>query len=306
MQYLAMNEELMTFSNMMEQQLDLRCEAKNLTRFRQNFAKEGIPVIFPHPVTELTTKQVLVESFHEGVPLSAFLESNPTVYDEDLSQVGIRAFLKMTLRHNFTHADLHPGNALITFFKPSRPHPTIIPAYERDNAISPPEMHRLLQSAHSIDEFRSTLTDLWKKGYKPAIIALDVGLVSELLPHNSRNLTDVFTAAVNGDGDTIANLLTSRCRNPSLVIDIPMVRAKMRHLVQDVTPRLGRGEKVLPLSQLHSADVVVRAAEMFRTHRIGMDGDWISLFVAAALIEGIGRKLDSDLDLFEVLADEIK
>ncbi|KAJ3218635.1 hypothetical protein HDU67_004688 [Dinochytrium kinnereticum] len=310
LRYLAVNEELITFSSMIERQLDLRLEARNLDRFgvtlfflfkvtadmnvrrfKRNFEKENIPVIFPAPVHQLGSRTVLVETFHEGLLLSSFIEANPTVFDEDLSQI----------------ADLHPGNALVSFFRPRQNNPNKIPAFEKSSIISTRDIKALSEVSKTDKEaFRLYLLDLAQRGYKPVVIALDVGMVSELTAKNAQNLSDVFTAAVNGDGNTVADLMMSRCRDPSEVIDADGVRRKMRDLLKDVSPKLESKEKVLPLSQLHSAQVVYRAANLFREHRIGMDGDWISLFVASALIEGIGRKLNADLDLFEVLADELK
>ncbi|KAJ3100427.1 hypothetical protein HDU97_002214 [Phlyctochytrium planicorne] len=300
LQYLAVKEELENFTRMMSHQLDLRVEGGNLTRFRKNFAAENLPITFPKPISALTRENVLVETYHDGLPLSSFLQVNPTVYDESLSMIGIKAFLKMCFRHNFTHADLHPGNALVSFYLPDSK------SKEIKNILDKNKVDSLRMSlAQSKEQFRNSLQDLFVRGYKPFIIALDVGIVSELSPQNAMNLTDVFGAAIDGDSDTVANLLMSRCRNPDGVIDQDGVRAKMKQLLKDVSPDMKK-QKILPLSQLHSAQVVYRAADLFRTHRIQLDGDWVSLFVASALVEGIGRKLNADMDVFDVVANELR
>ena len=60
---------------------------------------------------------VLVESYEEGVPIGKLLREGgeeAAARNEKLARVGLRAFLAMLLRHNFVHADLHPGNILVS------------------------------------------------------------------------------------------------------------------------------------------------------------------------------------------------
>lgn len=55
------------FAQMLIMQLDLRGEARNLQKFRQNFAT-SCAIVFPDPVPLYTSSDILVESFIEGVP----------------------------------------------------------------------------------------------------------------------------------------------------------------------------------------------------------------------------------------------
>ncbi|KAJ3112608.1 hypothetical protein HDU96_004384 [Phlyctochytrium bullatum] len=291
LKYLGAVEEVETFAQMMRNQIDLEVEARNLELFRRNFEGSDIAITFPKPFTRLCSRRVLVESFEDGVPLAVFLNSNPTAFDEDLSRLGLLAFMRMLFRHNLTHADLHPGNVLITFRKPKAMR------LDREHLNS-------LKNLNS-DDFRAKLEALHAERYQPMLVALDVGMISRLSPKNQENLRDVFHAAVNGDAESVAHLLITRSRDPDQVIEKLGVVEKMKNLLFDVRPGLGK-EKILPLSQLHSAQIVARAAELFRKHRIGLDGEWVSLFIACALIEGVGRKLNADMDIFELVAEEVR
>ena len=96
-------------------QLDLRNEADNLTKFQQNF-KNASSVKFPTPIKELCSKQILVETFENGVPIGNILkdlESIPLQRRKDIAAKGVDMFLKMIFNHNFVHCDLHPGNILL-------------------------------------------------------------------------------------------------------------------------------------------------------------------------------------------------
>jgi len=99
------------FGNAMYAQLDFEREAQNNRRFRENFAEvEGIAV--PELYPEFCTRRVLVMELIEGTRANA-----PQRIGERgawLARKGSEAILKMVFRDGFVHADLHPGNILLT------------------------------------------------------------------------------------------------------------------------------------------------------------------------------------------------
>jgi len=91
-------------------QLDFRVEARNNRRFRENF--RGHPnVVFPEVIDELSTERILAMSYVEGTKiLASRTRSDP----KRVARLGLQALLKMIFEDGFVHADLHPGNILIT------------------------------------------------------------------------------------------------------------------------------------------------------------------------------------------------
>jgi aarF domain-containing kinase len=70
------------FSVLLKAQLDLRVEARNLAKFNSNFKHEK-DVLFPQLVSGFPpTKNVLVETFMDGIPVLQYARSNPTKRDE--------------------------------------------------------------------------------------------------------------------------------------------------------------------------------------------------------------------------------
>ncbi|CCW70026.1 unnamed protein product [Phytomonas sp. Hart1] len=99
------------FANHLAAQLDFRIEAENLLQFRANFRRERY-VEFPEPL--LFTRQILVETFCDGVPADPdFMASLPSHARDVLAGKGLNTWCKMLLRDNFIHGDMHPGNILI-------------------------------------------------------------------------------------------------------------------------------------------------------------------------------------------------
>jgi predicted unusual protein kinase regulating ubiquinone biosynthesis (AarF/ABC1/UbiB family) len=113
MEWMGGLDVITDFEALMHRQMDLRVEARNLNRFRENFAQEpGMNVDFPRPI--FTTESVLVETFAEGRPINEFINGDysPKV-KKIIADAGVQVSLKMVFKHNFIHADLHPGNILI-------------------------------------------------------------------------------------------------------------------------------------------------------------------------------------------------
>ena len=61
------------------------------------------------------TKNVLVETLMEGIPIANFMNLPAEIGDSiyklkmKLSDLGVRLILKMIFFDNFIHGDLHPG-----------------------------------------------------------------------------------------------------------------------------------------------------------------------------------------------------
>ncbi len=92
-------------------QLDFRIEARNNRRFRENF--RGHPnVVFPEIIDELSTRAHPDHELHRGHedPGDAQTRSDP----KRVARLGLQVLLKMIFEDGFVHADLHPGNILIT------------------------------------------------------------------------------------------------------------------------------------------------------------------------------------------------
>jgi ubiquinone biosynthesis protein len=90
-------------------QTDLRTEDRNYTRFRELFDDaEGLR--FPKVHHELSGERVLTMEFIHGVKIDTISMDTHA----DCAVTLRHAFFNMAFRHGFVHADLHPGNMLIT------------------------------------------------------------------------------------------------------------------------------------------------------------------------------------------------
>jgi ubiquinone biosynthesis protein len=99
------------FGDALEGQLDFEKEAENNRKFTANFAGvDGLAV--PKLHLDYCTRRVLTMEFIHGVK-----GSEPEKVGGDrarLARLGAQAILKMVFVDGFVHADLHPGNIILT------------------------------------------------------------------------------------------------------------------------------------------------------------------------------------------------
>lgn len=301
LEWLDLPNEVSNFGDMMRLQLDLRIESANLSVFRKHF-QDRTTAWFPYPYTDFTTRQVLVEEFAQGIPLKAFLESGGGVFQQEIASEGLDAFLHMLLMDNFVHADLHPGNIMVRFYKPSRPDVRFPYLHRQDpsNPSTPTEIDeteavlaRLRPHTENPSEWTSTLAQIDSEGYRPQLIFIDTGLVTELNSLNRTNFLDLFRAIAEFDGYKAGHLMIERCRSPDAVIDGEVFALRMQHLVIAVKGR------TFALGNIKVGDVLSEVLSMVRSHHVRMEGDFVNVVISILLLEGIGRSLDPELDLFK-------
>jgi len=297
LEWLSLPDEVAQFGEMMRLQLDMRIESANLTMFRKKF-KDRTTAWFPFPYTDFTTRQVLVEEFAQGIPLAAFLEDGGGVFQKEIADEGLDAFLRMLLIDNFVHADLHPGNIMVRFYKPER----IDLSFGRHKQSDSPKnstdvtedvLQQLRPHRHHPDAWAAQLAELDKEGYRPQLIFIDTGLVTALNTTNRKNFLDLFKAIAEFDGYRAGHLMVERCRQPDAVIDDEVFALKMQHLV------LGVKSRTFALGNIKIGDVLNEVLSMVRQHHVRMEGDFVNVVISILLLEGIGRTLDPSLDLFK-------
>ncbi|KAK0198895.1 hypothetical protein F5146DRAFT_949520 [Armillaria mellea] len=312
MQWISLPEEVKVFGDMMFQQLDLRHEAENLLTFESNFSPRKVPVTFPRPLKIWSTKDLLIEEFQDALPMEWFLKNGGGPYDEQVATVGLDAFLNMLLLDNFVHSDLHPGNIMIKFSKPtttrhllknafnsiwaslsSKSGAEAPPASPSDHSDSIEVVSRLRSLVGNRSEWLLELSTLYNDGYIPEIIFIDAGLVTTLSATNRTNFLDLFRAMAEFDGYRTGRLMVERCRTPELAIDTETFALKMQHLVLTVK------RKTFSLGQIKISDVLTDVLKSVREHHVKMEGDFINTVISILLLEGIGRQLDPGLDLFK-------
>ena len=102
-------------------ELDLMREAANATQLKRNFAGSDLLYV-PEVHWDLCRTDVMVMERIHGIPISdmARLRALGTNF-ERLAENGVRIFFTQVFRHNFFHADMHPGNIFVLADDPQRP-----------------------------------------------------------------------------------------------------------------------------------------------------------------------------------------
>jgi len=124
-------------------------------------------------------------------------------------------------------------------------------------------------------------------------VFIDSGLVNELSQQNQKNFLELFGAIATFDGYQAGKLMVQRCRTPELVDDEETFAVKIQHLASKVKTQ------TFSLSHIKVADVLVNVLTAVREHHVKMEADFINTILSILILEGIGRQLNPELDLFQ-------
>ncbi|KAM8861629.1 putative aarF domain-containing protein kinase 2 [Synchiropus picturatus] len=274
LQWLSLYEIVQEFEKLMTRQIDLRFEAQNMERFRNNFRHVDY-VKFPTPLRPFVTRTVLVETFEESEPISSYLQSNvPQEVKQRIARMGVDTLLKMVFEDNFVHGDLHPGNILV-------------------------------QSCGDGDAAsaggKTTLTDLWDTvvvSIRPEpsplqLVLLDAGIVAQLSNRDLQNFRDVFTAVVLQQGERVADLILHHARANECK-DVALFKKEMSRLVDDAV------SNTLSLGKVQVAELLSRVFGLLIKHKVKLESNFASIVFAIMVLEGLGRSLDPNLDILQL------
>ena len=102
-------------------ELDLMREAANAAQLKRNFAGSDLLYV-PEVYWDYCRLDVMVMERIHGVPISDMEQLRAVDTDiAKLAENGVRIFFTQVFRHNFFHADMHPGNIFVLLADPRNP-----------------------------------------------------------------------------------------------------------------------------------------------------------------------------------------
>ncbi|HEV2213570.1 MAG TPA: ubiquinone biosynthesis regulatory protein kinase UbiB, partial [Gammaproteobacteria bacterium] len=126
-------------------ELDLIREAANAAQLKRNF--EGSALLYvPEVHWPLTRREVMVMERIRGVPIRdlATLRARGTDFKR-LAENGVEIFFTQVFKHNFFHADMHPGNIFVDVTDPAHPRYMAVD-FGIIGTLSPRDQHYLAEN----------------------------------------------------------------------------------------------------------------------------------------------------------------
>jgi ubiquinone biosynthesis protein len=225
-------------------ELDLMREAANAAQLKRNFAGSEMLYV-PEIYWDFCRPEMLVQERIYGIPISdmnALREAGANI--QWLAENGVEIFFTQVFRHNFFHADMHPGNIFVIATDPD----------------------------------------------KPKYAAVDFGIVGTLSPSDQEYLAHNFLAFFDRDYHRIAKLHIESGWVPEGT-RIDQLESAVRTVCEPIFNK--------PLAEISFAQVLMRLFRVAKRFDVEIQPQMILLHKTLFNIEGLGRELYPQLDLWK-------
>lgn len=232
-------------------ELDLMREAANTAQLKRNF--HGSDMLYvPDVYWDFCRPEVLCQERIYATPISDMdsLRAAGTNI-QVLAENGVEIFFTQVFRHNFFHADMHPGNIFVISTDPEH----------------------------------------------PKYAAVDFGIVGTLSPTDQRYLAENFLAFFDRDYHRIAKLHIDSGWVPDGT-RIDQLEAAVRTVCEPIFNK--------PLSEISFAQVLTRLFRVAQRFDVEIQPQMILLHKTLFNIEGLGRQLYPQLDLWKTAHPVLK
>jgi ubiquinone biosynthesis protein len=233
------HEVVAEFAKHLENELDLMREAANASQLRRNFETSPL-LLVPEVYWDYCSTEVMVMQRMHGTPVNQVASLVAQGIDiARLARAGVEIFFTQVFRDGFFHADMHPGNIL----------------------VSPEGQY----------------------------IALDFGIMGTLTEVDKHYLAQNFLAFFRRDYHRVAvTHIESGWAPPDTPVDD--FEGAIRAVCEPVFDR--------PLKQISFGRVLLRLFQTSRRFNIEVQPQLVMLQKTLLNVEGLGRQLDPDLDLW--------
>jgi ubiquinone biosynthesis protein len=232
-------------------ELDLLREAANAAQLKRNF--EGSDLLYvPEVYWDYCRRDVMVMERIHGVLVNDLAELQRRGANiQLLAENGVKIFFTQVFRHNFFHADMHPGNIFVRLEDPDR----------------------------------------------PQYAAVDFGIVGSLDARDQHYLAENFLAFFDRDYHRVARLhVDSGWVPPDTRVD--ELEAAVRTVCEPIFNK--------PLAEISFGQVLLRLFETARRFQMKVQPQLILLQKTLLQIEGLGRQLYPQLDLWKTAQPVLK
>ncbi|MET3107675.1 ubiquinone biosynthesis protein [Oxalobacteraceae bacterium GrIS 2.11] len=232
------------FDKYLHDELDLLREAANASQLRRNFSDSDL-LLVPEMLWEYCSNSVIVMERMKGIPISQIDQLRAAGVDlSKLSRDGIEIFFTQIFRDGFFHADMHPGNIMVS--------------------TEPATFGRY--------------------------IALDFGIVGTLNDFDKDYLSQNFLAFFRRDYKRVAQAHIESGWAPKDT-RVDELESAVRACCEPIFDR--------PLKDISFGLVLLRLFQTSRRFNVEVQPQLVLLQKTLLNIEGLGRQLDPELDLWK-------
>jgi ubiquinone biosynthesis protein len=261
-------EVVAEFEKHLQDELDLMREASNCSQLRRNFLDSPLLVV-PEVYWDFCENNVMVMDRMDGIPISQVDALRAAGVDiVKLAATGVELFFTQVFRDGFFHADMHPGNILV------RPRNRPLPLSPHGGNPPPLAGEGASAGRKPIDQY----------------VALDFGIMGTLTEVDKQYLARNFLAFFRRDYKGVAQAHLESGWVPADT-RVDELEAAVRAVCEPVFDR--------PLKEISFGRVLLQLFQASRRFNVEIQPQLVLLQKTLLNIEGLGRQLDPELDLWK-------
>jgi ubiquinone biosynthesis protein len=226
----------------------------------------------------------------DGIPVSQVDALRAAGVDlPKLAATGVEIFFSQVFRDGFFHADMHPGNILVRPGKHPLPNP-------RQSGLAQPHPP-LPQAGEGGEREAGEGTNAAPKTIEGQYVALDFGIMGTLTEIDKQYLARNFLAFFTRDykGVALAHLESGWVPAGTRIDEL---EAAVRSVCEPVFDR--------PLKDISFGRVLLQLFQASRRFNVEIQPQLVLLQKTLLNIEGLGRQLDPELDLWKTAKPFLK
>jgi aarF domain-containing kinase len=120
---------------------------------------------------------------------------------------------------------------------------------------------------------------------------IDAGLIVEMNKKDRRNFVELFSAILRNDGERAGRLMVERSRT-GFCLDDDAFAQEIKDIVTDVH------KSGLNFRKVSVSELLGRVMSACYKYQVKLESKFITVVIAMTILEGLGRRLNPDADIF--------
>lgn len=126
---------------------------------------------------------------------------------------------------------------------------------------------------------------------------IDAGMTATLEANDRKNFIDLFLCIIRNDGSGVGQLMMDKSRGDKELIVAPeQFKSEISQVLNEIH------SSGLQLQKIGVGELLHKVLRLCYNHQVKLESRYISVVIAIGVLEGLGKRLDPEIDLLKLAA----